>query len=75
MNNSCQQILFPDIGQEIEKNMETYDDKYVDIQKYWINLNESNERNIQVKIENILLFLKEELKITIDRETLNSKEN
>ena len=75
MNNSWQQILFPDIGQEIEKNMETYDDKYVDIQKYWINLNESNERNIQVKIENILLFLKEELKITIERETLNSKEN
>ena len=54
--------------------METYDNKFVEIEKCWINLNESNERNIQVKVENILLFLSEELKITMERETLNSKE-
>ena len=62
------------IEHQIEK-METYDNKFVEIKKCWINLNESNERNIQVKIENILLFLSEELKITMERETLNTKEN
>ena len=69
LNNNSAEILFPNVIKEIEKNIEKYDEKYDEIVKnIQLLLNDSNERNIHENIQNISLFLREELLKIMDKE-------